>query len=62
MGLPVVRNHIETLVVVATLSSVLYQCLVLKVVGEGDSPNTQTLVPRESRDSNGICVCVCVCV
>jgi hypothetical protein len=38
VGLLVVRNHIETLVDVATLSSVLYQCLVMKVVGEGDSP------------------------
>lgn len=56
MGLPVVRNHIETSVDVATLSSVPYQCLVLKVVGEGDSPYTQTLVPSESRDSNGMCV------
>jgi hypothetical protein len=56
VGLPVVRNHIETLVVVATLSSVLYQCLVLKVVGEGRFPHTETLVPRESPDSNGMCV------
>lgn len=59
MGLLVARNHIETLADAATLSSVLYQCLVLKVVGEGDSPYTQTLVPGRSRDSNGMCVRGC---
>jgi len=54
--LVVVRNRTESLVDVATLPSVPYQCLVLKVGGEGIPPT-----PKFSCQTGHVILMECVC-